>query len=174
MNRATPRLLLSTTLLLLCACSARRKDAGERPAARAAGADEPRIKGAAFVATPELATVRFPYDRDELTPEARRTLKKNAAVIGANRSWEVLVEGHCDERGTVAYNLALGQKRAKAVRDYYLALGVAGSRVATRSLGEESGECAEATDACWERNRRAVSKVRAAVAVRPGGAKRHE
>ena len=86
----------------------------------------------------------------------------------------MLVEGHCDERGTIPYNLALGQKRAKAVRDYYLALGIPGGRIATLSLGKEMPECTEATKACWQRNRRALSKVKAALAGKPGGAQRHE
>ncbi|MDP3542152.1 MAG: OmpA family protein [Elusimicrobiota bacterium] len=143
-------------------------------AARAASSEEPRIQGSLYVETSELSSIRFDYDRDMLTQEARAALKRNAAVIKENRSWEVLVEGHADERGTIPYNLALGQKRAKAVRDYYLALGIPGGRIATLSLGKEKPECAEANEACWERNRRALSKVKAALAGKPGGAKRHE
>lgn len=160
----------------LAACGgARKKDAAGAPgAAAAASASEPRIEGSQFVATPELQPIRFPYDRDTLGEAARATLKANASAIEANRGWEVLVEGHCDERGTVPYNLALGQRRAKAVRDYYMALGVPGGRVATISYGKERPECVESTEACWERNRRALSKVKSSIAVRPGAPKRHE
>jgi peptidoglycan-associated lipoprotein len=160
----------------LCACSGARKAGQKDEAARASPAaqGEPSLRGPGFAATDELKAVRFPYDRDHLDAQARATLKKNAAAIKANLSWELLVEGHCDERGTTAYNLALGQRRAKAVRDYYLALGVPGGRVATLSLGEERAECAETTEACWQRNRRAETKVRSAIAVRPGAPKRHE
>ena len=174
-RRRTLRLALLAGAAALCACSGARKNAAKDGAAKSAAAQgEPSLRGPGFAATAELAAVRFPYDRDHLTAEARARLKKNAAVIKANLSWELLVEGHCDERGTTAYNLALGQRRAKAVRDYYLALGVPGGRVATLSLGEERGECAESTEACWERNRRADTKVRSAIAVRPGAPKRHE
>lgn len=176
----TPRRRTALALLAgaaaLCACTGARKDGAKDAAARAAPAaqGEPSLRGSGFAATGELAAVRFHYDRDHLDAAARATLKKNAAAIKANLSWELLVEGHCDERGTTAYNLALGQRRAKAVRDYYLALGVPGGRVATLSLGEERGACAEPTEACWERNRRAETKVRSAIAVRPGAPKRHE
>jgi len=67
---------------------------------------------------------------------------------------KVQVAGHCDQRGTVEYNLALGQRRSKAVRDYYRSLGVAGHRVATISYGEEKLLCQEEDEACWGRNRR--------------------
>jgi peptidoglycan-associated lipoprotein len=175
------RTALLAALAALCACAGARKaekDAAAAKAAaeaaRAASSEEPRIQGSLYVETAELGAIRFDYDRDALTAEARAVLKKNAAAIKTNRSWEILVEGHCDERGTIPYNLALGQKRAKAVRDYYMALGVPGGRVATLSLGKERSECAEPTEACWQRNRRALSKVKAALAGKPGNAKRHE
>lgn len=165
-------------LAALCACAGGKRPEKDKAAAAAlaaaASSEEPRIQGSLFVETAELGEIRFDYDRDALTAEARSLLKRNAAAIKANGSWEVLVEGHCDERGTIPYNLALGQKRAKAVRDYYIALGIPGGRVATLSLGEERPLCAEATEACWQRNRRALSKVKAALAGKPGGAKRHE
>ncbi|MCR4295495.1 MAG: OmpA family protein [Elusimicrobia bacterium] len=143
-------------------------------AARLASSEEPRIQGSLYVETSELSAIRFGYDRDALSDEARAILKRNAAALKENRSWEVLVEGHADERGTIPYNLALGQKRAKAVRDYYLALGIPGGRVATLSLGKEKPECAESSEACWQRNRRALSKVKSALAGKPGAPKRHE
>ncbi|MBI2386774.1 MAG: OmpA family protein [Elusimicrobia bacterium] len=166
-------------LAALCACAGGKKAAKDAAAAAAAAraaasTEEPRIRGSLYVETSELAAIRFDYDRDALTAEARAALKRNAAAIKENRSWEVLVEGHCDERGTIPYNLALGQKRAKAVRDYYLALGIPGGRIATLSLGKEKPECPEANEACWQRNRRALSKVKAALAGKPGAPKRHE
>lgn len=165
-------------LAALCACAGGKKADKDKAAAAAAlaaaSSEEPRIQGSLFVETAELGEIRFDYDRDALTAEARAVLKRNAAAIKANRSWEVLVEGHCDERGTIPYNLALGQKRAKSVRDYYLALGVPGGRVATLSLGKEAPRCPESTEDCWQRNRRAMSKVKAALAGKPGGVKRHE
>lgn len=158
----------------LGACSAGKRAAPAAPAPVEAGA-EPRISGSLYASTPELRTVRFPYDRDELDPAARAVLKANAAAIKENLSWEVLVEGHCDERGTEAYNLALGQRRAKAVRDFYRVLGVPGERVATISYGRERPECREGGEACWALNRRAQSKVKSIVAGAPPAAgPRHE
>ncbi|MBI3288424.1 MAG: OmpA family protein, partial [Elusimicrobia bacterium] len=90
-----------------------------------------------------------------------------AAVIKERKDSDFLIAGHCDERGTVAYNLALGQKRAKEVRDYYIRLGVDGRRVATISYGKEEPQCSEATEACWSRNRRAITGVRVKKAAPP-------
>jgi len=159
----------------LGACAGAKKTVKDDAAAKTASSSEPRIAGAQYAATPELKTVHFDYDRDELTAHNRAVLKENAAAIKENSAWEVLVEGHCDERGTAPYNLALGQKRAKSVRDYYMMLGVPGGRVATLSYGTERPECSESTEACWSKNRRAQSKIKIAIAGGiPAGAKRHE
>jgi peptidoglycan-associated lipoprotein len=118
------------------------------------------IRGAEFQSQPDIKTINFDYDKYELSDGARATLQANAALLKARKEWTVLVEGHCDNRGTVEYNLALGQKRAKAVRDYYVRLGVAESSVGTISYGEEKPLCNEDTDACWSQNRRAETKVK--------------
>jgi peptidoglycan-associated lipoprotein len=175
------RTALLAALAALCACAGSKKAERDAAAAKAAAeaarlasSEEPRIQGSLYVETSELSAIRFDYDRDMLSQEARAILKRNAAALKENRSWEVLVEGHADERGTIPYNLALGQKRAKAVRDYYLALGIPGGRVATLSLGKEKPLCSESSEACWQRNRRALSKVKSALAGKPGAPKRHE
>ncbi len=132
--------------------------------------EEARIRGKEFVSAPDLQTINFNYDAYSLSTDSRLALRENAAYLKSNPSLEVLVEGHCDDRGTSEYNLALGQKRAKAVRDYYMRLGVSGRSVATISFGEERLACDEATDACWSENRRAVTKIRAQVSsTRNGG-----
>lgn len=118
------------------------------------------IRGGEFLPQANVKTVIFDYDRYELSEQARQTLQANAALIKARKDWTVLVEGHCDDRGTVEYNLALGQKRAKAVRDYYVRLGVAESAIGTISYGEEKPLCTEATEACWLSNRRAETLVK--------------
>ena len=102
-----------------------------------------------------LQDVQFDYDRYDLNEEARAILQKNAQWLQSNPAARVEVEGHCDERGTVEYNLALGAKRAKAARDYLASLGVAESRLSTISYGEELPLCREADEGCWGRNRRA-------------------
>ncbi len=122
---------------------------------------EASLRGSGFAVDLDIKPVRFDYDSAQLSGEALGLLKANAAVMKTRKGVEFLVAGHCDDRGTVAYNLALGQKRAKEVRDYYIRLGVDGHKVATISFGKEQGECAEATEECWSRNRRAVTGVRA-------------
>ncbi|OGR72491.1 MAG: peptidoglycan-associated lipoprotein [Elusimicrobia bacterium GWD2_63_28] len=118
------------------------------------------IRGGEFLEQATIQTINFEYDRYELSEEARAALQANAALIKTRKDWTVLVEGHCDDRGTIEYNLALGQKRAKSVRDYYVRLGVADSAMGTISYGEEKPLCTEQTDACWLQNRRAETKIR--------------
>lgn len=118
------------------------------------------IRGNGFAGQPGLKTVTFEFDRYGLSEASRNVLKANAELIKSRKEWIVVVEGHCDNRGTVEYNLALGQKRAKEVRDYYVMLGVPESSVGTISYGEEQPACPEETEVCWTANRRAETKVR--------------
>ena len=119
------------------------------------------IRGPEFVSHSGLKTINFEFDRYGLSENSRDVLKANAELIKSRREWMVVVEGHCDNRGTVEYNLALGQKRAKEVRDYYVMLGVPESVLGTISYGEEQPACPEETESCWSMNRRAETKVRA-------------
>jgi len=122
---------------------------------------EASLRGSGFDMDPDIQSVRFDYDSAQLSTETLDILKANAAVMKTRNGTEFLVAGHCDDRGTVAYNLALGQKRAKEVRDYYIRLGVDGRKVATISYGKEQPNCSDATEDCWSKNRRAVTGVRA-------------
>lgn len=97
----------------------------------------------------------FDTDRFDLTPEARGVLAKNANWMLKYPSVLVLVEGHCDERNTREYNLALGERRANAVRDYLKSLGVSGDRVRTISYGEERPFALGQSEEAWRLNRRA-------------------
>lgn len=126
-----------------------------------------KVDGVQFDADPELKTVSFDYDSAQLSEDTLAVLKDNAAVLKRRKDAVALVAGHTDERGTVAYNLALGQKRAKEVREYYIRLGVDGRRLATISYGKESPLCSESDEDCWRKNRRAETRVRAKAA---GGA----
>jgi len=121
--------------------------------ARRTGATAPEGSG-------PLKDVNFDYDSSELREDARLTLRENAAWLQSNTGATVEIEGHCDDRGTVEYNLALGAKRARAVKDYLVALGVADQRLTTISYGEELPLCYEQTESCWQRNRRAHFVVR--------------
>lgn len=101
-----------------------------------------------------LKDIYFDFDRSDLKPDARATLKANADWLKANPSAQVEVEGHADERGTNEYNLALGAKRAQAAKDYLATLGIAANRLSTISYGEEVPVCKEKTEECWQKNRR--------------------
>jgi peptidoglycan-associated lipoprotein len=100
-----------------------------------------------------LKDVYFDFDRYDLREDARATLKANADWLKKNPSTSVQIEGHCDDRGTAEYNLALGAKRAQAVRDYLTTLGIAGQRLSTISYGEELPACTEHNEECWQKNR---------------------
>lgn len=118
---------------------------------------EPDVRDLATREVPELKAAHFTYDSDLLDETARAILKDNAAYLRSHAEMKIQVAGNCDQRGTVAYNLALGQRRAAAVRSYYKALGVDNNRVATISYGKEKPLCAESNESCWERNRRAAT-----------------
>jgi peptidoglycan-associated lipoprotein len=102
-----------------------------------------------------LKDVNFAFDSAALSETARATLKANADWLKANPAARVQIEGHCDERGTAEYNMALGAKRAQAAMDYLATLGIAANRLSTISYGEEIPLCKEKTENCWARNRRA-------------------
>jgi len=99
--------------------------------------------------------VYFDFDKADLRTEAREQLQRNADWLKSHAGYLVTIEGHCDERGTNEYNLALGERRANAAKDYLVSLGVAAARVNTISYGEERPVCTESTEVCWQKNRRA-------------------
>ncbi|NNN04765.1 MAG: OmpA family protein, partial [Elusimicrobia bacterium] len=138
--------------------------AAPAPAAPAADVTEAslRVNSATgdFALRDDLKVVPFDYDSAALSSDARAILKANADVIKADANLEVRIAGNCDARGTVAYNLALGQKRANQVRDFYVQLGIEKSRLATISYGKEKPLCTDSNEACWARNRRADTAAR--------------
>ena len=99
--------------------------------------------------------IQFDYDKYDIRPDAKPILQNVASWLIKNTSAKILVEGHCDERGTNEYNLALGDRRAKAARDYLIALGIASNRIEMLSYGEEKPLCKESAEECWAKNRRA-------------------
>jgi len=106
-------------------------------------------------ATSPLKDIFFEFDRADLRSDARDTLRANADWLKTNPSARIEIEGHCDERGTNEYNLALGAKRAQSAKDYLVSLGIAGDRLSTISYGEEIPVCREHEESCWRQNRRA-------------------
>jgi peptidoglycan-associated lipoprotein len=111
-----------------------------------------------------LADVHFELDRATLTDEAKATLEKHALWLQGHRDARVTVEGHCDERGTTDYNLALGEQRARVVRDYLASLGVAAARMRTVSYGKERPLVKGQNEEAYAQNRRAHFAVGAAEA----------
>jgi peptidoglycan-associated lipoprotein len=99
--------------------------------------------------------VYFDYDESGLSDDARGKLARNADLLKSQAQFMVTVEGHADERGTNEYNLALGERRSNAVRDYLGSLGVGGDRLRTISYGEERPVCTQSEESCWSQNRRA-------------------
>ena len=104
--------------------------------------------------------VHFDFDKYDLKPKAMMILDEKAAYLREHPEVRVLIEGHCDERGTNEYNLALGDRRANSAKNYLVRSGVAESRITTISYGEEQPLCMEHAESCWWRNRRAQFQVR--------------
>jgi peptidoglycan-associated lipoprotein len=103
----------------------------------------------------QLEAVYFDYNAFTLSAPARQSLERNAAWLQANADSKVTIEGHCDERGSDEYNLALGERRATSVKRYLVALGVGAERLATISYGEERPAVAGQDESAWAKNRRA-------------------
>ena len=106
-----------------------------------------------------LSRVYFAYNQFTLDDESRKVLEKNAAYLKANPTQKIIVEGHCDERGSDEYNLALGERRAVAAKSYLVSLGIPAERLSTISYGEEQPLVAAANEEAWAQNRRAEFKV---------------
>jgi peptidoglycan-associated lipoprotein len=155
--------LISLMLAFSVACSKKVKEdkdakgegAGEEKAAisqeslsfNPSGSDSGTIEG--------LSTVHFKLDSSVIDTDARKTLTTNAAWAKAHKTLTIQIEGHCDNRGSVEYNLALGERRAKAVRDYLVSLGVDAKHLTIISYGKEKPIEAGDTEAAYAKNRRA-------------------
>ena len=121
--------------------------------------EEMRAEQAASAAA-GLRDVFFSYDSWTISEDARQALSRDADWMKTNLSTAIKVEGHCDERGTSAYNLVLGEKRAKAVRNYLVELGVSANRLSVVSYGKERPFCGEHAESCYQQNRRGHLVVR--------------
>lgn len=107
-----------------------------------------------------LENIYFDFDKYDIRVDAKPTLKAVSDRLLKNKTMKMLIEGHCDDRGTNEYNLALGERRAKSARDYLVSLGVAKNRLDIISFGEEKPVCTEQTEDCWQKNRRATFVVK--------------
>jgi len=120
-----------------------------------AGATAARVSPREFMENAALRDVNFDFDKYDIRPADAKILDANAAWLKTNAKSQLLIEGHCDERGTPEYNLALGERRAKAAMSYLTALGIQANRISIVSYGEERPLCRERGEACWAKNRRA-------------------
>jgi peptidoglycan-associated lipoprotein len=174
-RRLASGLALSLGVLLVGGCAKKAPTTAEasrppvqtRPEATAVSpppAAAPTHDVQADVLSQDLATINrkgyledayFDYDAASLRDDARGELAKDSAWLKKFPSVRVLLEGHCDERGTEAYNLALGERRAAAAREYLVSLGVPEERIQTVSYGKERPFCQSDTESCWQQNRRA-------------------
>ena len=105
--------------------------------------------------TEGLQRIHFDFDKSNIKAEYEPVLKANAAWMQANSGSKVTVEGHCDERGSVEYNIALGDRRANSAKSYMSKLGIPDNRLSTISYGKERPLCNEHNESCWWQNRRA-------------------
>ena len=155
------------TMLMMSSCAKKQIGTGEAAPAPAAAApsapapaapstkpvdDADKLRGE--IKAFEAEGIYFDYDKSEIKAEAKAILEKKAAWLRANPSYKVKIEGNCDDRGTNEYNLALGDRRAKAAQKYLNALGISMDRMSTISYGEEKPSCTEKNEKCWSKNRR--------------------
>ena len=108
-----------------------------------------------FMPNDNLKPIHFDFDKSDIRPGDAAILDANARWLSANPRQLLLIEGHCDERGTNEYNLALGERRARSTMNYLVSRGIQASRISMISYGEERPLCTEHTEACWSQNRRA-------------------
>ena len=152
-------LVAAATVALLSAACAKKPEAEPATGGRDFRESAPP-SGTSTQPAPGLSTVYFDYDRSEVRSDAGSALKENARVIGEKDWDQVILEGHCDERGSEEYNLALGERRANAVRRYLMSLGVPGPRLTTVSYGESRAAKPGHDESAWRYNRRVDFAIR--------------
>ena len=155
-------LLVIPGLLFTVGCQKKTVTQAKAPAPAPAAAAEPAEKQPAPATMKPAETsgmimqedIFFDFDKSTLTPAAQDNLMRKAAWLRDNPDATVTIEGHCDERGTNEYNLALGDRRADSAKAFLVDLGIASSRLTTISYGEERPLCMQQTEECWAKNRR--------------------
>jgi peptidoglycan-associated lipoprotein len=151
---------LFAALIVLSACSSTApKQEGVAPVSNASAGSRVTPGTQADLSVNVGDTVYFELDSHALRTDAQATLQKQAAWLKSFPQVRLVIEGHCDERGTREYNLALGDRRSGAVREFLVALGIDGNRLESKSYGKERPVCAESDEDCWGRNRRGYALV---------------
>jgi len=151
--------IVVAALFLLGACASEPETVVTEQAPVASSPVGPASSSAEYFEQVVGNSVYFALDRYELNGSAEVTLRGQASWLNQNPSRSIVIEGHCDERGTREYNLGLGERRANAAKDYLTSLGIAPSRIRTISYGKERPVCVSSSEECWSRNRRSVSVV---------------
>lgn len=156
MKLSTKILAIFSAVVLLAAC-----DNGPKKAGDANGSGDSSISGNGAGYMDEKHTVSdrvfFDFDSSVVNSDGQATLQKQAEYLKGHSSINVTVEGHCDERGTREYNLALGERRASAAKNYLVSLGVEAGRIQTISYGKERPAVVGDDESAWSQNRRAVT-----------------
>ncbi len=161
------KLIAVSTALILAGCETKPKqtaDSGPPPAAsspmQSSAPTSTVVPGSAEDLRVNVGdTVHFEYNAYDVMEGDKSTLQRQAAWLAKYPAVRVTIEGNCDERGTREYNLALGARRANAVKEYLVSLGVSSGRVETISYGKERPTCTESNDSCWAQNRRGVTSI---------------
>jgi peptidoglycan-associated lipoprotein len=134
--------------------AAEEKRAAEAAAAAAKAAEEEKAREAAAKSAAGLQSIYFDFDKSFVRDDAKAVMKANADYLKANPKVKVRIEGSCDERGTIEYNQALGQRRASAAKKYLTDMGISAKRISLISYGKEKPVCTQSTEDCWQKNRR--------------------
>lgn len=165
-----PALSAVAALVLLAACTTKPQASAEAPPPASAPPPPAAMQSSIIPGSAEDLrvnvgdTVHFEYNKSDIRDEDRAILQRQAAWLQKYPQVRVTIEGNCDERGTREYNLALGARRASAVKEYLVSLGVSPARVDTISYGKERPVCTESTESCWAQNRRGVTTITAGAA----------
>jgi len=147
----------STTYRLIAKNQSGTQEATARVTVNPPAAAPPPVQneGDAQLFQQSMKDIFFEYDSYDITGQYTAVLQQDARFLQQHPSIKFTIEGHCDERGSTEYNLALGDNRAQATRNALVAMGISASRIKTISLGKEKPFCTESTEACWQQNRRA-------------------
>jgi peptidoglycan-associated lipoprotein len=167
------RLVMMAAVLVLAGCASKPKSAPEAPppAPPPSSAVQGQVESTVVPGSVQDFrvnvgdTVHFDYDKYAIRSEDRDLLQRQASWLQKYQQVRVTIEGHCDERGTREYNLALGARRANAVKEYLVSLGVSSARMDTISYGKERPICTESNESCWSQNRRGVTTITSGAAT---------
>ncbi len=144
----------STTYRLIARGAGGTQEATARVTVTAASAGPGAIPGEEEMFAQSVKDVFFDYDRYDIRPDAAEQIAANATFLAQHPNIRFLIEGHCDERGSTEYNLALGDNRANAAKEALVKAGVSASRIQIKSYGKEKPFCTESNEQCWQQNRR--------------------